>query len=80
MIYKCSSDHICFTKDEIKSCGVRGCLNTPVLIHSENIKWFYKINKNGLCINKNDLHKIVEDPNMPQDVKKTILKIFFNIQ
>jgi hypothetical protein len=59
---------------------MRGCLKTPILIHPENIKWFYKINKSGLCIKKNDLHMIIEDPKMPPDVKKTILKVFFNIQ
>lgn len=44
-----------------------------------NIDWFYKINKIGLCIHKNDLHKIIEDPNMPKQVKKQIGKIFFNL-
>jgi hypothetical protein len=41
-----------------------------------DIKWFYKINKNGLCINETDLHMIIDDHNMPKDVKKQIEKIF----
>ena len=27
-------------------------------------------------MDKKDLHKIIEDPNMPRDVKKEITKIF----
>jgi hypothetical protein len=30
-----------------------------------------------LCIHRKDLYKIIEDPNMPKDVKKQIK--FFNI-
>ena len=53
-----------------------GCTKSTVVISRIDIKWFYKINKQGLCINRTDLHKIIEDPNMPRDVKKQITKIF----
>ena len=36
----------------------------------------YKIQETGLCIDRKDLYKIIEDPNMPKDVKKQINKIF----
>jgi hypothetical protein len=42
-----------------------------------DIKWFYKISETGLCINKSEIHKIIEDPNMPKDVKKQIRKVFY---
>ena len=80
MIYQCPSEHVCFTKDKLDICGVKGCLKRPILMHPANIEWFHRINKDGLCINKSDLHMIVEDPNMPKDVKKSILKIFFNLK
>ena len=79
MIYECYDNHICFSKDELTTCGMIGCNETTMVISPININWFYKINKMGLCINKNDLHKIIEDPNMPKEVKKQIAKIFFNI-
>jgi hypothetical protein len=53
-----------------------GCTKSTVVISPIDIKWFYKISKEGLCINRKDLHKIIEDPNMPKDVKKQITKIF----
>jgi hypothetical protein len=52
-----------------------GCTKSTVVISPINIKWFYKTSKLGLCIDRKDLHKIIEDPNMPKDVKKQI-KIF----
>jgi len=56
---------------------MQGCNKNTTVISPLDIDWFYKINKNGLCIRRNDLHKIMEDPNMPRDVKKQIGKIFF---
>jgi hypothetical protein len=41
----------------------------------ENIR-FYKISEKGLSINRKDLNEIIEDPNMPRDVKREITKIF----
>jgi hypothetical protein len=77
MIYECPNKHVCFSKDELSNCGMRGCNKQTVKLSLENIKWFYKINKNGLCINRDDLHKILEDPNMPTDVKTKIQSIFY---
>ena len=78
MIFECPSKHICFSKDELVSCGMSGCRKLTVNVSLEDIHWFYKINKNGLCINRDDLHLIIEDPKMPADVKKKIRKIFFS--
>ena len=79
MIFECPSGHICFSKDELTICGMRGCDKKTYMLSPDDIKWFYKINKKGLCITRTDLHKIIEDPNMPKDVKKQIQKIFTNI-
>jgi hypothetical protein len=79
MIFECPSGHICFSKDELAICGMRGCDKKTHMLSSDDIKWFYKINKKGLCITRTDLHLIIEDPNMPKDVKKQIQKIFTNI-
>jgi hypothetical protein len=79
MIYECPENHICFSKEDLSICAMRGCNKTTIIISPINIDWFYKINKTGLCITKNDLHKIIEDPNMPKQVKKQIGKIFFNL-
>jgi hypothetical protein len=78
MIFECPSKHICFSKNELASCGMSGCRKLTVNVSLEDINWFYKINKNGLCINRDDLHLIIEDPNMPADVKKKVRKIFFS--
>lgn len=56
-----------------------GCSKPTVVISPTDIRWFYKIRETGLCINRKDLHKIIEDPNMPIDVKKEITKIFSNL-
>jgi hypothetical protein len=76
MISECSSNHICFGKGDLSSCRMKDCGRPTVVISPLDIKWFYKINEAGLCINRKDLHMIIEDKNMPKDVKKTILKIF----
>jgi ABC-type lipoprotein export system ATPase subunit len=76
MIYECPQGHICFSKDSLYICGMKGCGKTTLVISPIDIKWFYKINKTGLCINKNEIYKITEDPNMPNVVKEQIQKIF----
>ncbi|MGN6351114.1 MAG: hypothetical protein ACTHL3_06585 [Candidatus Nitrosocosmicus sp.] len=68
--------HICFSKDDLTTCAMKGCIKQTVVISPINIDWFYKINKDGLCINRDDLHMIIDDPNMPKDVKKQIQNIF----
>ena len=55
---------------------MKGCGKTTLVLSPIDIKWFYKINKTGLCINKNEIYKITEDPNMPNSVKEQIQKIF----
>jgi hypothetical protein len=55
---------------------MRGCIKQTVVLSPTDIKWFYKINKDGLCIDRDNLHMIIDDTNMPKDVKKQIEKIF----
>ena len=77
MIYECQQGHICFSKeDDLNTCAMTGCTKSTIVISSIDIKWFYKINKLGLCIDRNDLYKIIEDRNMPKGVKKQIAKVF----
>jgi hypothetical protein len=80
MISECSSGHICFGKEDLSSCRMKDCGRPTVIISPIDIKWFYKINESGLCINRNDLHMIMEDRNMPKEVKKTILRIFPHLE
>lgn len=75
MIYRCAEGHISFAK-ELARCGMRGC-EKPVDVVSEiNIEWFYGISLEGLAINEADMHKILEDRNMPKEVKEMVKKIF----
>ena len=76
MIYECPEGHICFSKDDLNICGKEGCGKATVIVSPIDIKWFYKIQETGLCIDHKDLYKVIEDPNMPKDVKKQINKIF----
>jgi len=76
MIFECPEGHICFSKDNLDVCGMKGCGKSTLVISPIDIKWFYKINERGLCINRTELYKIIEDPNMPKDVKKQIQKVF----
>ena len=76
MISECSYGHVCFGKGDLSSCAMRDCGRPTVTISPIDIKWFYRINESGLCINRKILHIIIEDHNMSKDVKNTILKIF----
>ncbi len=77
MIYECQLGHICFSSNEdLNTCAMTGCTKSTIVISPIDIKWFYKINKLGLCIDRKDLHKIIEDTNMPKDVKRQITKVF----
>lgn len=67
--------HISFSKD-LSLCGVKGCRKEIVMISPLDIDWFYKINEDGLCIHRQDLHKILEDPKMPKEVKREVKKAF----
>jgi hypothetical protein len=55
---------------------MKDCGRPIVIISPIDIKLFYKINESGLCVNRKDLRMILEDRNMPKDVKKTIVRIF----
>ncbi len=79
MIYECSLGHICFSKNDLTTCAMKRCVKQTDIISPIDIKWFYKIDKNGLCINRADLHMIMDDPNIPKDVKNQIEKIFHNL-
>jgi hypothetical protein len=79
MIYECPSGHIRFSKDDLTICAMKGCIKQTVVISPIDIDWFYKINKDGLCIDKRDFHMIIDDPNMPKNVKKQIQKIFHHL-
>ena len=77
MIYECQQGHICFSNnDDSDRCAMAGCNRSTIAISPIDIDWFYKINKLGLCIDRKDLHMIIEDPNMPKSVKNQIIKIF----
>jgi hypothetical protein len=80
MISECSSGHICFGKGDLSSCAMKDCGRPTLIISPIDIKWFYKINKSGLCINRKDLYMLIEDQNMPKDVKKTVLRIFPHLE
>lgn len=55
---------------------MRGC-EKPVDVVSEiNIEWFYRISPEGLAINEADMYKILEDRNMPKEVKEIVKKTF----
>jgi len=45
--------------------AMKGCNKSTSPIDT---KWFYKISKLGLCIDRKDLHKIIEDPNKPREL------------
>ena len=80
MIYECQQGHIYFSnRDDLNTCAMAGCTKSTVVISPIDIKWFYKISSLGLCIDRKDLHQIIEDPNMPKDVKKQIASIFSNL-
>jgi hypothetical protein len=80
MIYECQQGHICFSnRDDLNTCAMTGCTKSTVVISPIDIKWFYNISSLGLCIYRKDLHKIIEDPNIPKDVKRQIASIFPNL-
>ena len=76
MIYECPQGHICFSKDDIALCGMKGCSKHTLVLSPIDIKWFYKINERGLCINRDDLHNIIEDPKYAQRRKEVNTKSF----
>jgi hypothetical protein len=57
---------------------MKGCGKTTLVISPIDIKWFYKINKTGLCINRSELHKIIEEANTRS--LYAIVSTYLNIQ
>lgn len=56
---------------------MKGCENEQLIAVSDaDIEWFYRINPSGLAMDERDLHMILKDGNMPQEVKDTIREIF----
>ena len=75
MIYRCPDGHISFAR-ELRYCGMKGCDKQIVALDAADVEWFYKISADGLAINEKDLPMILEDKNMPNDVKKLIREVF----
>ncbi|UVS69365.1 hypothetical protein [Nitrososphaera viennensis] len=75
-IYRCHDGHISFAKEPLLHCGMKGCENPVDAVSDADIEWFYRISPSGLAINEQDLHMILKDRNMPQDVKERVREIF----
>ena len=50
LIYECLQGHICFSKDSLDTCGMKGCGRITVVISPIDIKWFYKISKQDFVL------------------------------
>lgn len=46
------------------------------IISDKNIEWLYKISPNGLAMNEKDLSRLLEDKNMPDEVKESVREVF----
>jgi hypothetical protein len=75
MIYRCPDGHISFAKG-LRYCGMKGCGRPIETVSDREIEWLYKINPNGLAMNERDLHKMLEDRNMPKEVKEAVKEVF----
>lgn len=75
LIYRCADGHISFAR-ELRHCGMKDCGQPAEIISDKDIEWLYKISPNGLAISEKDLHKILDDKNMPQEVKEAVKKVF----
>jgi hypothetical protein len=75
LICLCPDGHISFAK-ELQYCGMKGCGKHIDIISDRDIEWFYRISPDGLAINKKDLHMIMEDKTMPDDVKAAVRQAF----
>jgi hypothetical protein len=79
MIYRCAGGHISFAKS-LMHCGMKGCELSVDAISDADVEWFYKISPEGLAINQADLHMILEDKNMPKEVKEMIKQAFPDVK
>ncbi len=75
MIYRCAAGHVSFAR-ELARCGMKGCELSVDAVSDADVEWFYRISPDGLAINEADLHMILEDRNMPEEVKETVRKTF----
>jgi hypothetical protein len=75
LICKCPDGHISFAR-ELRYCGMKGCGKPVTTVSNIDIEWFYKINPDGLAIEEKDLHKILQDRNMPKEVKEIMKETF----
>lgn len=55
---------------------MKGCSKPVKIISDKDIEWFYKISPGGLAMQQQDLHMILEDKNMPKDVKEAVKDVF----
>ena len=55
MIYECQGGHISFSKNDLNTCGMKGCNKSTVIISTIDIKWSYKISETGLSIDRKDI-------------------------
>lgn len=55
---------------------MKGCGKPIDIISDKNIEWLYKISPNGLAMNEKDLNRLLEDKNMPNEVKETVREVF----
>lgn len=53
-----------------------GCEKSVDIVSEIDIEWFYRISAEGLSMNEADMHKILEDRNMPKEVKEMVKKTF----
>lgn len=79
MIYRCAGGHISFAKSLVR-CGMKGCELSVDAISDADVEWFYRISPDGLAINEADLHMILEDKNMPKEVKEIVKQAFPNVK
>lgn len=55
---------------------MKDCDKPVKIISDKDIDWFYRISPEGLAIREKDLHMILEDKNMPNDVKEAVKNVF----
>lgn len=75
MIYRCPDAHISFAR-ELRYCGMKDCSKQIEVVSNADIEWLYKISPNGLAMSEKDLHKMLNDKNMPKEVKEAVKAAF----
>jgi hypothetical protein len=55
---------------------MKDCGKPAETISDKDIEWLYKISPNGLAISEKDLPKILDDKNMPKEVKEAVKEVF----